>query len=158
LHVRAVAYLAYVFPNQVLQRSAPSCLSWPRRSLECLTGLSRFDISKVMELSRAIAALSALSQESRLKVFRLLVKSGPVGLQAGEIARRLKVPPNTMSSHLAILSRAGLVTSRRKSRSIFYALDLEGTRELLSFLVEDCCRGKPEVCRPLIASALAECC
>ena len=123
-----------------------------------LTELARFDTSKVMELSRAISALSALSQESRLKVFRLLVKSGPEGLQAGEIARRVKVPANTMSSQLAILSRAGLVTSRREGRSIFYALDLEGTRELLSFLVADCCGGRPEVCRPLIASALAECC
>lgn len=111
-----------------------------------------------MELSHAISALSALSQESRLRVFRLLVKSGPEGLPAGEIARRLRVPPNTMSAHLAILSRAGLVTPRRKSRSIFYAVNLEGTRELLSFLVADCCGGRPEVCGPLIASALAECC
>jgi ArsR family transcriptional regulator, arsenate/arsenite/antimonite-responsive transcriptional repressor len=111
-----------------------------------------------MELSRAISALSALSQKSRLKVFRLLVKAGPDGLPAGEIARRLRVPPNTMSAHLAILARAGLVTSRRESRSIFYAVDLEGTRELLSFLVADCCGGSPEVCGPLIASALAECC
>ena len=111
-----------------------------------------------MELSRAISGLSALSQESRLKVFRLLVKSGPDGLPAGEIARRLRVPPNTMSAHLAILSRAGLVTSRRESRSIFYAVDLEGTRQLLSFLVADCCGGRPEICKPLIASALAECC
>ena len=111
-----------------------------------------------MEMSKAISALSALSQDSRLKVFRLLVRSGPVGLPAGEIARQLSVPSNTMSSHLAILSRAGLVTSRRESRSIFYAVDIEGTRQLLSFLVADCCGGRPEVCRPLIASALAECC
>jgi len=111
-----------------------------------------------MDTSRALEALSALAQESRLKVFRLLVQRGPEGMAAGSIARRLKMPHNTLSSHVGILTRAKLVKSRKESRSIIYSVDLEGTRELLSFLVEDCCRGKPEVCRPLIASALAECC
>ena len=63
-----------------------------------------------------------------------------------------------MSAHLAILSRAGLVSAQKRGRSIIYAVDLKGTRKLLAYLVEDCCRGKPEICRPLIASALAECC
>jgi len=107
---------------------------------------------------RAVMALGALAQESRLKVFRLLIKRGPGGMAAGEIARNLAVPHNTMSAQLAILSRAGLVTSRRNGRSIIYAVDLDGTRQLLAFLVEDCCRGSPDVCEPLIASALAECC
>jgi DNA-binding transcriptional ArsR family regulator len=111
-----------------------------------------------MELSTAIEALSALAQESRLRVFRLMVRRGPSGMAAGDIARVLKVPPNTMSTHLSILSRAGLVSARKQGRSIIYALDLEGTRKLLAFLVEDCCGGKPDICRPLIASALAECC
>jgi ArsR family transcriptional regulator len=111
-----------------------------------------------MELSSAVEALSALGQESRLRVFRLLVKRGPEGMPAGDIATQLSVPPNTMSSHLAVLSRAGLVASRKEGRSVIYAVDVEGTRELLSFLVEDCCQGKPNVCQPLIASALAECC
>jgi DNA-binding transcriptional ArsR family regulator len=111
-----------------------------------------------MDTSRALEALSALAQESRLKVFRLLVQRGPEGMAAGNIARRLKIPHNTLSSHVGILTRAKLVKSRKESRSIIYSVDLEGTRELLSFLVEDCCRGKPEICRPLIASALAECC
>jgi DNA-binding transcriptional ArsR family regulator len=111
-----------------------------------------------MELSHAVEALSALAQDSRLKVFRLLVRRGPDGLPAGEIARALKAPPNTMSAHLAILSRAGLVSARKQGRSIIYAVNLEGTRRLLAYLVEDCCGGKPDVCRPLIASALAECC
>jgi ArsR family transcriptional regulator, arsenate/arsenite/antimonite-responsive transcriptional repressor len=111
-----------------------------------------------MDASSAVVALSALAQESRLKVFRLLVRSGPDGMAAGEIARTLKVPHNTMSAHLGILGRAGLVRSRKAGRSIIYAVDLKGTRALLSFLVEDCCRGKPEICQPLIASALAECC
>jgi ArsR family transcriptional regulator len=111
-----------------------------------------------MDLTGATTALGALAQESRLKVFRLLIRHGPGGLPAGEIARTLRVPHNTMSAHLAILSRSGLVISRRDGRSIIYAVDLGGTRELLSFLVEDCCRGSPEVCQTLIDSALAECC
>ena len=111
-----------------------------------------------MDTSRAVTALSALAQESRLKVFRLLVREGPEGMAAGDIARSLNVPHNTMSSHLGILSRAGLVVSRKESRSIIYSVDLKGTRDLLTFLIKDCCRGKPEVCQPLIASALAECC
>jgi len=115
-------------------------------------------MSRDMDISRAIEGLSALAQESRLKVFRLLVQHGPDGMAAGELARVLKVPHNTMSTHLAILCRAGLVRSRKESRSIIYALDVKGTRALLTFLVQDCCRGKPHVCQPLIASALAECC
>jgi DNA-binding transcriptional ArsR family regulator len=111
-----------------------------------------------MEISIAVGALAALAQESRLKVFRLLVRSGPSGMAAGDIARTLAVPSNTMSSHLAILSRAGLVTSRKESRSVIYAVDLEGTRALLSFLLEDCCRGKPDLCTPLIEATLASCC
>jgi DNA-binding transcriptional ArsR family regulator len=79
-------------------------------------------------------------------------------MAAGDIASRLKLPHNTLSSHLGILSRAHLVTSRKAGRSIIYSVDLEGTRDLLSFLVEDCCRGKREICEPLIMAALAECC
>jgi ArsR family transcriptional regulator len=115
-------------------------------------------MSRSMDTSRALAGLSALAQESRLKVFRLLIRQGPDGMAAGDIADKLKLPHNTLSAHLGILSRAGLVTSRKKGRSIIYSVDLAGTRELLSFLVEDCCRGKREVCQPLIAAALAECC
>jgi len=111
-----------------------------------------------MELSAAVEALSALGQESRLRVFRLLVKCGPDGMPAGEIAGQLKVPANTMSSHLAVLSRAGLVSSRKEGRSVVYAIDVEGIRKLLAFLVQDCCQGKPTVCQPLIAAALADCC
>ena len=111
-----------------------------------------------MEITAAVGALGALAQESRLKVFRLFVRSGPSGMAAGDIARKLRVPSNTMSSHLAILSRARLVTSRKEGRSVIYAVDLEGTRDLLSFLLEDCCRGKPHLCAPLIDSTLADCC
>ena len=111
-----------------------------------------------MEIGAAVQALSALGQESRLRVFRLLVRRGPEGMPAGDIAEQLKVPANTMSSHLAVLSRAGLVASRKHGRSIIYAIDVIGTRKLLAFLVQDCCQGAPKVCQPLIASALADCC
>jgi ArsR family transcriptional regulator, arsenate/arsenite/antimonite-responsive transcriptional repressor len=117
-----------------------------------------FDNSRIMEVNQAEKALGALAQERRLRVFRLLVRAGLEGLAAGDIAQQLAVPANTMSTHLAVLSRAGLIVSRKEGRSVIYAVDLEGTRKLLSFLVEDCCRGKPEICRPLIASALARCC
>jgi len=106
----------------------------------------------------AIDALGALAQESRLKVFRLLLRAGREGMPAGDIARALGVPHNTMSVHLAVLSRAKLVGACKEGRSVIYAANLQGTRELLSYLIEDCCRGKPDTCGPLIESALAQCC
>jgi ArsR family transcriptional regulator len=111
-----------------------------------------------MDEMEAVCALSALAQENRLKVFRLLIRAGRGGMPAGDIARALAVPHNTMSSHLAILSRAKLVRARKEGRSVFYAVDLDGTRGLLSFLVEDCCQGEPSVCTPVIESTLAACC
>ena len=105
----------------------------------------------------AITALGALAQATRLDSFRLLVRHEPAGLAAGEIARLLQVPQNTMSAHLAVLSRAGLVRSERRSRSIVYRADLDGLRALTLFLVKDCCAGKPELCTPLIAE-LTPCC
>lgn len=111
-----------------------------------------------METKDAIVAFAALAQESRLKAFRLLVRSGAQGLPAGEIARRLGVPHNTMSTHLAALTQAGLLTSRREGRTVTYAVDLAGTRALLAFLLEDCCQGRPELCAPVLASVLPGCC
>ena len=99
-----------------------------------------------MEATAAVAAFGALAQETRLAVFRLLVQAGPEGVTAGEIAEALKVPASTMSHHLATIERAGLATSRRESRSIFYAADYEGIRKLLTFLMEDCCQGRAEFC------------
>jgi ArsR family transcriptional regulator len=111
-----------------------------------------------MDITSTVKALAALAQESRLNAFRLLVRSGPDGLAAGEIARQLEIPHNTLSSHLAILSNASLVTSHRESRSIIYQINFGGTRELLSFLVEDCCQGQSELCSPLLDSLLPDCC
>ena len=110
-----------------------------------------------MEIESAILALAALAQSTRLDVFRLLVKHEPEGLAAGEIAKALAVPQNTMSAHLSVLSRAGLVTTRRISRSIVYRADLTGFQNVMSFLVNDCCDGRPEVCAPLIES-ITPCC
>lgn len=110
-----------------------------------------------MESESAIAALGALAQGTRLDVFRLLVRHEPHGLAAGEIARRLDVPQNTMSAHLGVLARAGLVRAERRSRSINYRADLDGLRALMLFLVNDCCAGSAELCTPLVAD-LAPCC
>jgi len=112
-----------------------------------------------MEVIAATRRLHALAQESRLSIFRLLVRAGEPGVAAGEIARELGVAPNTLSAHLSVLSNAGLVTSRRESRSIIYSADYAGMSELLAFLVEDCCQGRAEVCAPVSrAITRAACC
>lgn len=99
-----------------------------------------------MEVKQAVAALAALAQEHRLAVFRLLVKEGPRGTSAGEVAKRVGVPPSTLSHHFAHLERAGLLRSWRVHRNIYYAVDLEGSRSLIAFLTKDCCQGHPELC------------
>ncbi len=111
-----------------------------------------------MEITTAVQAFAALAQESRLAAFQLLVRAGAAGLPAGDIARALDVPHNTLSTHLSTLTRSGLVRSRRESRSIIYSVDFHGTRALLAFLLEDCCQGAPELCSPAIDSVLAGCC
>jgi DNA-binding transcriptional ArsR family regulator len=89
---------------------------------------------------------AALAHELRLEVFRLLVATLPDGMAAGQIARRLGVPSSTLSTHLAQLERAGLLKSRRERQQILYAVDTDGTKELVGFLVNDCCNGRPELC------------
>jgi len=98
-----------------------------------------------MEADSAILALGALAQSTRLEVFRLLVRHEPEGLPAGEIARRLDVPQNTMSTHLAILARAELVTSERRSRMIIYRSDLGAMSRLVGYLLENCCAGDAQL-------------
>jgi ArsR family transcriptional regulator len=112
-----------------------------------------------METKGAVIGLSALAQESRLEVFRLLVRAGPEGLAAGDIARTLDITPNTLSSQLNILSNAGLIASRRDGRSIIYAASYDTMSDLLRYLMEDCCQGRAEVCAPLAdVAAKAACC
>lgn len=110
-----------------------------------------------MDNNSAICALGALAQRTRLDAFRQLVRHEPKGLAAGEIAKALDVPQNTMSVHLATLARAGLIRSERRSRIINYRADLDQLKALTLFLVKDCCGGKAELCRPLIAE-LTPCC
>lgn len=100
-----------------------------------------------MENTIAVAGLSALAHETRLNIFRELVKAGPVGLPAGDIARKVDVAPTTLSFHLKEFQRSGLLTSRRESRQIFYAVDFVSMRQLLDFLMDDCCQGHPEICQ-----------
>ena len=107
-----------------------------------------------MDVELALEALSALSHETRLWAFRLLVQAGPDGLAAGEIAEALGSRQNTMSSHLKILATAELIESRRDGRSIVYQADYDTVRELVLFLMEDCCAGNNAVCRP-VAESLA---
>lgn len=107
-----------------------------------------------MESKAAVAALGALAQDTRLAAFRALVVAGPAGLGAGDVARALGVPHNTLSSHLAALRRAGLVAARRDGRSVVYAADMRGVRALLDFLLRDCCRGRADLCAPLLDAAL----
>ncbi len=110
-----------------------------------------------MDNDSAIAALGALAQGTRLDAFRLLVRHEPDGLAVGEIAKALGVPQNTMSVHLATLSRAGLIRSERRSRVINYRAELDQLKTLTLFLVKDCCGGNAALCAPLIAE-LAPCC
>ena len=99
-----------------------------------------------MKQKDALAALAALAQDTRLAVFRYLVTAGPEGASAGDIAEAVKVPAPTLSFHLKELEQAQLATSRRESRSIIYSANYERMRALLAFLMEDCCRGRPEIC------------
>jgi DNA-binding transcriptional ArsR family regulator len=101
-----------------------------------------FDISRTMESETALACLAALSQRTRLDAFRQLVSAEPAGLAAGDLARRLGVPQNTLSAHLNVLAHASLVSSARRGRSVVYRADLARLDALLRFLVEDCCGGR----------------
>jgi DNA-binding transcriptional ArsR family regulator len=110
-----------------------------------------------MESVAAVLALAALAQPTRLEVFRLLVKHEPDGLAAGDVARELAVPHNTLSAHLSVLARAGLVSSERRSRSIIYRAEIGALRSMMLYLAKDCCAGRPELCGPLVAE-LNSCC
>jgi DNA-binding transcriptional ArsR family regulator len=104
-----------------------------------------------------VTALSALAHLHRLRIFRLLVQEGPSGLTAGEIARRIGIGATSLSFHLKELDRAGLVVSARAGRFIHYAVGVEGMRALLTYLTDDCCRGRPELCGPAVGIAPTSC-
>ncbi|OCX63804.1 transcriptional regulator [Thioclava sp. SK-1] len=110
-----------------------------------------------MDKNHALNAFAALSQTTRLDVFRLLIQAGEKGMLAGDISDALQVRQNTMSAHLATLARAGLIRPTREGRAIRYASDMEGLRGLLAFLMEDCCGGRPELCQPIIKELACPC-
>lgn len=105
-----------------------------------------------MDTNDALAAFAALSQPTRLGIFRLLVRAGENGLPAGEIAEAVEGLQNTVSSHLAVLSRAGLIDAERSGRVIRYRASFTTVGDLVAYLLEDCCGGRPEVCAPLVAN------
>lgn len=104
-----------------------------------------------MESEDALSALAALGQPTRLEAFRLLVRHEPEGLAAGGLAQALAVPANTLSAHLGVLSQAGLVRGERCGRSIIYRVALDRVQGLLLYLLKDCCGGRADLCRPLMA-------
>ena len=105
-----------------------------------------------MDINSAVNALEALAHETRLGVFRLLVQAGPEGLSAGDIAERMDARQNTMSSHLAKLHRAGIVTSQRDGRHIIYRADFDALGGVIVYLMKDCCGGSAQLCDPIAAS------
>lgn len=110
-----------------------------------------------MDQAFALAALAALGQETRLDIFRLLVRAGSDGVSVGEIAARLSAVQNTISAHLKILAHAGLVRAKRDGRVVRYVGDMTGFRDLLAYLMEDCCNGSPELCQPVIKAVTCNC-
>ena len=110
-----------------------------------------------MNERNVVTSLAALAHEHRLRIFRLLVREGPNGLPAGEIAEAVGAAPTAASFHLKELDRAGLIRSTRDGRYVRYAIHVEGMRQLLTYLTEDCCRGQPELCGGVIKKARAVC-
>jgi DNA-binding transcriptional ArsR family regulator len=111
-----------------------------------------------MKIKSAVIALSALAQETRISVFRLLVEAGPNGVPAGRIGEALDVPPATLSFHLKELSHAGLITSRQDGRFIHYSANYEQMAALMSYLTQNCCHGMPDECLSVVETALSSCC
>ncbi|MFZ0127563.1 MAG: metalloregulator ArsR/SmtB family transcription factor [Xanthobacteraceae bacterium] len=118
----------------------------PKGTLAVVSHIGPVATGEVMSGAHALSALAALGQPTRLEIFRLLMRREPGGIAAGTLAEAIGCPPNTLSTHLAILARAGLVRGERDGRSIVYHADVDGMRALMSFLVTDCCGGHPELC------------
>lgn len=110
-----------------------------------------------MESNEVTSAFSALSQKTRLDVFRLLITAGANGLLAGELGGQLNVKQNTMSANLTVLLNAGLVCNERQGRTIRYFAEFDALQGLLAFLMHDCCGGRPELCQPIIDEIACAC-
>ncbi|MEJ2516879.1 MAG: metalloregulator ArsR/SmtB family transcription factor [Methyloceanibacter sp.] len=110
-----------------------------------------------MDFNQSLIALSALGQETRLEVFRLLIRAGHKGMQAGDISEALGVRQNTMSANLGVLLRAGLIRNAREGRIIRYYANIDGIRGLLEFLMEDCCGGNAALCKSVLDEIVCEC-
>ncbi len=102
-----------------------------------------------MKQDSAIEAFAALAQDSRMTIYRMLVRETPNGLPVGEISRKLNIVPSTLSGHLAVLRRAGLLKSTRQQREIHYAANLDAMGDLVNFMLEDCCNGQVENCKEI---------
>ncbi|MDR6267098.1 DNA-binding transcriptional ArsR family regulator [Roseobacter sp. N2S] len=122
-----------------------------------MTNAHYINTSRYMDKNHALDAFAALSQSTRLDVFRLLIKAGDAGMSAGDIGDTLGVRQNTMSANLGVLARSGLIRNEREGRSIRYFADMDGMRGLLAFLMEDCCGGRPELCQPVINELACAC-
>jgi DNA-binding transcriptional ArsR family regulator len=129
----------------------------PRNALAVVSHFPSSNVEANSE-ARALQALSALGQATRLAIFRILVRRQPEGLPAGEIADAIGCPHNTLSTHLSILARAGLVRGSRDGRSIIYRASADGMRNLVGYLVNDCCEGHPELCDVQRSSPATTCC
>jgi ArsR family transcriptional regulator len=121
-------------------------IQMPKTALAAASHVGRISAGGMLSPAHAIAVLAALAQPTRLEIYRLLLKHEPVGLTAGVIAENAGAPHNSISTHLAILVRAGLLRSSREGRTIIYRADIEGMRSLVGFLVNDCCDSHPELC------------
>lgn len=106
-----------------------------------------------MDQRQALMAFGAISQETRLRILRMLVRAGPAGMAAGAIGDAVEVSPSNVSFHLKELERAGLVAVRREARSMIYSAEYKALRGLIQFLMEDCCAGHPDVCAPAMAAS-----
>ncbi|ESQ83208.1 hypothetical protein AEAC466_13230 [Asticcacaulis sp. AC466] len=111
-----------------------------------------------MDKKDALAAFDALSQETRLDALRLLIQAGPEGIAAGDVSDRLGVKQNTMSANLKILTQAGLIDSHRDGRTIRYVARFDALQNLILFLMDDCCGGRPDLCQPVFDRLNRACC
>jgi ArsR family transcriptional regulator len=132
-------------------------IAMPKTAFAVASHAGRVPAGAAFSSVHAISVLSALAQPTRLEIFKLLLKHEPIGIAAGGIADKVGAPHNTISTHLAILVRAGLLRSTRDGRTIIYRADIEGMRSLVGFLVNDCCDGHPEICRLLADAADPNC-